>query len=284
MCLDYNIEEKQLLSVFRQYRNDINIYTEDCAKDKSFYELLFKRLLDGTNVHISDIYPLGDCDSVVKASMQSKDSRGIYVIDGDIYVIYAPKIPRENLFVLDSYCIENFVIDERSVVDTMFNLSGRIYKKERLKEMLDFTHAFDTIIQPIMDLFFLMSIERKYCHAFELKEYDRYTKKGGLFDIGKVQNEIDTIKKRLVPHVISRNVLVDEIEMFKKMYPYNIANFLKIVSGKDYIIPFVKRYVCHKMNFKYQIPKEAWKFQFANYCDLKRLAPLKVVITKLANA
>ena len=40
MCLDYNIEEKQLLSVFRQYRNDINIYTEDCAKDKSFYELL----------------------------------------------------------------------------------------------------------------------------------------------------------------------------------------------------------------------------------------------------
>lgn len=37
MGLEYNFEERQLVSVFHQYRNDINIYTEDCEKDKAFY-------------------------------------------------------------------------------------------------------------------------------------------------------------------------------------------------------------------------------------------------------
>lgn len=42
MGLEYNGEERQLLSVFHQFRNDLNIYTEDCKKDKAFYEILFK--------------------------------------------------------------------------------------------------------------------------------------------------------------------------------------------------------------------------------------------------
>ena len=46
MGLEYNFDEKQLVSVFHQYRNDINIYTEDCDKDKSFYKQLLGRLMD----------------------------------------------------------------------------------------------------------------------------------------------------------------------------------------------------------------------------------------------
>ena len=155
MDLEYNIEEKKLLSIFYQYRNDINIYTEDCTKDKAFYETLFQRLLKDTGVKVSDIFPIGNCDEVERASKRDLDPRGFYVIDGDIYVIFAPKLSHSNLFVLDSYCIENFVVDEKSVVKTAYNLNGGQEKIEVVKTKINFNHAFDLILQPIMDLFFI---------------------------------------------------------------------------------------------------------------------------------
>lgn len=253
MGLEYNGEERQLLSVFHQFRNDLNIYTEDCKKDKAFYEILFKRLLHGTGVQVSDIFPIGSCSDVETAWMNNQDPCGFYVIDGDIYVIYAPKFSCKYLFVLDSYCIENFVIDANSVSKTAYHLNGAMEDLVQVTGKINFEHAFDAILQPIMDLFFVMSLERKYSNIHELKEYDRFVKKGGIFDVNKVESEIKTIKNRLVPHVISSKVYLADLQMLRNLYPYTYDNFLKIISGKDYILPYLRRYICRQMNYKFQI-------------------------------
>lgn len=284
MDLEYNIEEKKLLSVFHQYRNDINIYTEDCEKDKAFYEILFQRLLENTGIQVSDVFPIGNCHVVEKASKEDPDPHGFYIIDGDIYVIFAPKLPYSNLFVLDSYCIENFVVDEKSVTIVTYQLNGGKEKIEDIKAKIDFGHAFDLILQPIMNLFFYMSIERKYRNIHELKEYDRFIKKGGLFNRKKVELEIEQIKNRIVPHVISSQILLEELQMLKAFFPYNINSFLRIVSGKDYIIPYLKRYISKKMDFTYQLPNESWKYQFVQYCEMGRLDTLKQAIIEKASA
>ena len=278
MGLEYNIEERQLVSLFHQYRNDINIYTEDCDKDKAFYERIFKRLLANTGYVINDIFPLGDCDTVFKASQNSQDSRGLYSIDGDIYVVFAPKLHRPNLFVLDSYCIENYVIDEEGIAHAIYDISGGIETVEIIKGKINFNHAFDGLLQPIIDLFFMMSLERKYTNIHELKEYDRFIAKGKIFDKNKVLEEIRLIKDRLVPNVLSSANYAEELHLLRELYPYNYDTFLKIVSGKDYIIPYLRRYICAKMNYHYQLPNEAWKYHFCGYCSLGRLEALKDAI------
>ena len=283
MGLEYNGEERQLLSVFHQFRNDLNIYTEDCDKDKAFYEILFKRLLHGTGVQVSDIFPIGSCGDVETAWMNHQDPCGFYVVDGDIYVIYAPKFSCKNLFVLDSYCIENFVIDANSVSKTAYHLNGAMEDLVQVTGKINFELAFDSILQPIMDLFFVMSLERKYCNIHELKEYDRFVKKGGIFDVDKVESEMETIKNRLVPHVISSKEYLADLQMLRNLYPYTYDNFLKIISGKDYILPYLRRYICRQMNYKFQIPNESWKYHFAQYCDLDRLEPLKNAIIDRVN-
>lgn len=283
MGLEYNGEERQLLSVFHQFRNDLNIYTEDCKKDKAFYEILFKRLLHGTGVQVSDIFPIGSCSDVETAWMNNQDPCGFYVIDGDIYVIYAPKFSCKKLFVLDSYCIENFVIDANSVSKTAYHLNGAMEDLVQVTSKINFEHAFDAILQPIMDLFFVMSLERKYSNIHELKEYDRFVKKGGIFDVNKVESEIKTIKNRLVPHVISSKVYLADLQMLRNLYPYTYDNFLKIISGKDYILPYLRRYICRQMNYKFQMPNESWKYHFAQFCDLDRLEPLKNAIIDRVN-
>lgn len=284
MGLEYNSEERQLLSVFHQFRNDINIYTEDCEKDKAFYEILFKRLLQGTGVQVSDIFPIGSCGDVENAWRNTQDPRGFYVVDGDIYVIYAPKFSCENLFVLDSYCIENFVIDANSVSKTAYHLNGAMEDLVQVTGKMNFEHAFDVILHPIMDLFFVMSLERKYSNIHELKEYDRFVKKGGIFDVDKVEKEIEAIKNRLVPHVISLEVYWDDLQILRNLYPYTSGNFLKIISGKDYILPYLRRYICRQMNYKFQMPNESWKYHFAHYCDLDRLVPLRNAIVERAKS
>ena len=69
MGIDFSTEVRQASTVFTQYRNTINIYTEDCGKDKKFYVTLFKRLLNDTDIIINDIYPLGNCTNVINPSL-----------------------------------------------------------------------------------------------------------------------------------------------------------------------------------------------------------------------
>ena len=278
MGLEYNLDEKQLVSVFHQYRNDINIYTEDCDKDKAFYQQLLGRLMNNTDCQITDIFPIGDCDSVEKASRENIDTRGFYLMDGDIYVIYAPRVHLSNLYVLDSYCIENYVIDEDSVSKLVFELNGGKETLKAIKEKLDFHHAFDVLLQPVIDLFFVMSLERKYAGVFELLNYENFISKGKIYDANKVKKAIDDKQTQLVPSVISGGTFVEELKMLREIYPYNNTTLLQVVSGKDYLLPYLKRYINQKMEFNFQLPKESWKYNLAKYCNLERLAPLKNAI------
>jgi hypothetical protein len=63
--IKYTDEVKRVVSKFFQYRNDIDIYTEDEDKDREFYRLIFSRILD-QSIKIKDITPLGNKDNLIK--------------------------------------------------------------------------------------------------------------------------------------------------------------------------------------------------------------------------
>ena len=120
MGIEFNSEQEQVSSLFTAYRNDVDIYTEDESKDKVFYKKLFSRLLNGTGLRINDVYPLGSSDDVIAACRKDSDvkRKKIYIVDGDIYLMFSPKQPIPYLYVLDAYCMENLVIDEDAVCNT----------------------------------------------------------------------------------------------------------------------------------------------------------------------
>lgn len=107
MGLEFSAEQEQVASLFTAYRNEIDIYTEDQEKDKAFYKKLFTRLLDGSGITISDVYPLGSSQDVIEACQRDTDisRKKLYIVDGDIFIMFSPKPPLQNLFVLDSYCM-----------------------------------------------------------------------------------------------------------------------------------------------------------------------------------
>ena len=144
MGLEFSSEQEQVASIFTAYRNDIDIYTEDENKDKPFYKKLFIRLLKDSGINIHDVYPLGSSDDVIEACQKDNDvtRKKIYIVDGDIYLMFNPKQVIPNLFVLDAYCMENLVIDEESVCNALCNFHG-----EKEYDEIKVLFQFDSLIQ-----------------------------------------------------------------------------------------------------------------------------------------
>lgn len=187
MSLDYSLKVKQAVPVFKEYRNTIDIYTEDEKKDKEFYKKIFSKLLDGTSVVISDVTPLGTRCDVIKSCRENTDTQRnkLYVVDGDIFLQFGEKEMHSNLYVLDAYCIENFTISEASLVEATYLSSGGSYDKEKIRSLLNYENAVASIMKPLLDLFFVYSIQAEFLKKFKLRHVDSFTEKGDGYCIKK---------------------------------------------------------------------------------------------------
>lgn len=281
MGLEFSLEQQQVSTIFKQYRNAINIYTEDKIEDKQFYIRLLQRILVDTDVIINDIYPLGASNEVISACENDNDLsfKKIYIVDGDIFLMYQPKTTMKNLFVLDAYCIENFVIDEVSVCNSFYNVLGTKSLTE-VQGLINFEYMMENIKDPLIDLFFNYAISNQHKGFFTLHNIDKFLNHKTLsIDIAKIQVEINHIKHELINlGLLTEDKYQAEISYKQSFYPRDINTVLKIVSGKDFLIPYVRKYCCNVLGFNIHLPNESWKFHFANYCDLARLTDLKTAI------
>lgn len=281
MGLDFSLEQQQISTIFKQYRNTINIYTEDKIEDKQFYIRLLQRVLADTSIEINDIYPLGSSNEVINACENDNDIsfKKIYIVDGDIFLMYKPKTVIRNLFVLDAYCIENFVIDKVSVCHSFYNILGTKSVTE-VEALINFEYMMENIKGPLIDLFFNFAILNQYKGFFTLHNIDRFLDNKTLsIDIAKIQAEIDHIKNELItPGLLTEDEYQTEISIKQSIYPRDVNTVLKIISGKDFLIPYIRKYCCNVLNFNIHLPNESWKFHFANYCELTRLSKLKMAI------
>ena len=90
--------------------------------------------------------------------------------------------------------------------------------------------------------------------------------------------EQDGIKNRLIQAGLSEHEIIAELELMEQKFPKNADTFLRIISGKDYLIHLMSCHAKKSLNYNTGHSKEAWKFNFAQYCKLDRLEHLKTII------
>lgn len=280
MSLQFNSEQEQISSLFTSYRNDIDIYTEDQDKDKAFYKKLFKRLLEGTGINISDVYPLGSSDEVIDACRKDTDTtrKKIYIVDGDIFVMLTPKDSIQNLFVLDSYCMENMVIDEDAVCTTLCNRIGTM-EFENLKNIYKYDELINNHKDALIDLFFHKAISQKYLDYFILNKLQRYYDKNNNLDITKINEEQQELRNKLISdNYLTTEKFDEELYNLSMRFPKNSETFHRIVSGKDFLIHMISFHAKKTLDESIGYDNYAWKYNLAQHCSLERLQPLKDAI------
>lgn len=279
MSTEFSTEVKQVAAVFKEYRNSIDIYTEDKNEDKVFYVRLLQRLLSDTEIKINDVHPLGCKKEVITACKSDVDERRcrLYIVDGDIYLQYQQEEVVENLYRLDSYCIENYVICEESICNTAYDLNGGRYPIENVKCRINYHEVLNNSLC-LIDLFFWYSIQSELYGNYELRHINSFwDAKNICIDDQRVNDRITEIKAGLIsqgyPCIMLERLFASRMQKYGK----NIRTLLKIVSGKDYLIPLFCNVINNRV-CKVSIPKESWKFQFSKTCGLDGLNGLKKAI------
>lgn len=281
MAFDRGIAANGLSSIFYTFRNTINIYTEDEVKDKKFYTKLLGRLLEDTGVEVNDIYPLGNCEQVIKHCQNDSDTTmpKLYIIDGDIYLMTTPRPAVEHLYVLDAYCMENKVIDEKAYYKVLDNLDP-CHTIEEIKAMAEFNTMLDAAEAPFMRLHCHMAVCNEIVKHHYLKSAKEVMKDGSIA-ADKVDSFCKEIKDNIVKYAgISEDDVNTAVSDKMAKYPSSRSNLMKHVSGKDYLVVYIDEYTRTRLKAMSGQRKEFWKHQFGMYCDLTPLEGLKNAIVK----
>lgn len=281
--LKFKLSALKALPKLFAYRNEIDIYTEDKVADKEFYRVLFKRLFN-EEVNVNDITPLG-CKANVLNAYDSQDKKSmrkrLYIVDGDLdLIIGTNRKPEENLVVLDSYCIENYLVDESAIIELIYYSNGT-ESKDIIKTKLNFSKWLSYNYDCLINMFLHLAILKQFGGGPKVRNANEFLKqhfKQVILDDSKIATYSEEIKKEIIDllrdkgHTNPETVYEQELTKLKTAWPSQQEVFLRIVSGKNYLLPLLQHRIIHCVNKgKSMFSKDSLKLFLANHAKLDRL-------------
>lgn len=287
--LKYGSDALKAMSKLFSYRNDVDIYTEDKVADKEFYKTLFKNLF-GDSLIINDVTPLG-CKANVLNEYDNQDSKSkrkkYFIVDGDLDLILGTNRKNEkNLIILDSYCIENYLLEEEGIINLIYFSNGE-KSKEQHKSKLNFDKWLGYNSQSLVDLFLNFAILRKYGGGPKLKSANQFLTKNvkeTILDKTKVTTYSKEVKDEIIAILESNgysNIEANDLynidyKKLNNIWKYNNDSLLKTVSGKNYLLPLLQFRINHCIDGnKALFPRNSLKLYLADNSNLNRLGFLK---------
>ncbi|WP_430885219.1 DUF4435 domain-containing protein [Fusibacter sp. JL216-2] len=241
---------KHAKHLFLKDYNDINFYIED--KDK-VTKKVFLQLLKSTfpELRLSNIFPLGGRSEVVKECRKSQEKgvneKAIYIIDGDIYLLtgefnelYTDLDDLTKLFVLPRYCIENFLIEEKSISDLLDD-EDQTRDKIDLESELAFENWLNKQCELFKELYLHYAISMKLkmgIPTISQKLSSLISSGSGDLDAEKVNRKSKEIKEKII-ELYGELVFDEEYNRIKGNINDNCDFALKYVSGKDHLFPLL---------------------------------------------
>ena len=157
------------LDVFFDDFNDVHFFVED-ADQENLYEIVIGRMFP--DITIARIFPLGGKSAVLLHSQEPNTRvsapRSVYLLDKDFDDLLGKIVHRENLFYLDRYCIENYLIDVTAIVEVVVETHPKL-KRADISNRLEIDLKIPEItgsLRPLFELFFCaqyFSLDLKNC-------------------------------------------------------------------------------------------------------------------------
>lgn len=256
--------------IFYTEINDINIFIEDTEKGikKLFVELISKALPE---YKIKEVFPLNGRLNVLKKHQEyikgkyQSNGNNIFIIDGDLYLLNQSIINYKGLFGLNKYCIENYLIDENSIVEFLY-YEDSIKSREDIKKLLSFDNWCNENLLLIY-LFILYSIAHNQKTGIQTVFYkvkNLIKSNTGVIDRKKTIEKILNIKKEIILKIGKRNYKSLRNQIFNTI-TFNKKNLLDHISGKDYLMPLLL--IKMKQITKFNHKTEILKLRLARECD-----------------
>lgn len=268
---------------------DINIYVEDTAKgSEATYKALISNLFPEKKIR--NIISLGGRAQVIETCKAKKNTlKELYLIDGDLNLLYEPIMKINGLFNSSVYCIENYMIDETAL--SVILEETLVLDPEVAKTNLVWSDFVLSMKNAFLEVFIIYAVS----HSLESGEktikrfnpttwIDHSVKRGEYKGPNQevIDNSISELKDRLI-EIYGVEVINEKIKRIKE----SISNLedeviLNFISGKNYLLPFLSNYLCSKGTPFGAIPLESLKYRLIKNSKHKELTKLKLAIQDVA--
>lgn len=227
--------------------NDINFFVED-ADHENLYEVIFRKAFP--EHRISRIFPLGGKSAVLSHAEKSTNNNknNIYVLDKDFDDFLGKIVSKKNIYYLDRYCIENYLMESNAICELVVEHHPR-KKRAEISNSLNVEEILNLCFVNLRELFTLF-----YCaQLFELgirncgAKVEEFCLQGKLWllDESKLNDYRDSIfaacnVKAIVPPLVDHSTDT-------RTKTFREAPHQSVISGK-FVLSMVFHYIKSKYN------------------------------------
>lgn len=275
----WSMPASESLGILYRDLQPIEVYVED-SNSEAFYLELLNRLL-GTDRVIKKVIPLHGRAHVIKNCQEYEmDSPALFIIDGDLDLHFGRRVDGlNNLFQLDAYCIENFLVCIDATRELIVEGSGTALRNETLSQA-EWERFFNPILELFRELFVFFAAANKVAPQHKtvgngLNDLiTNYPKpRGPEVDPQKIRKLISDTEKLCIGEVgfEAWNEVLQEVRDKAKS-----LQAIDGVSGKHYLLPVLTFFIRSKCCGSMTLP--SLMFKLAKYCNLRRLDGLKTAL------
>lgn len=249
------------------FLNDVYIFIEDTDKNtiKILLELIQRSI--SHDITIDRLHPLGGREAVLEKFQQRNTKRKeIYIIDGDLYLLFDTPNIQKGLIVLERYCIENYLLDFDAIQNLVYEECSNCMDKKQMIKEFSLTKWFKSQDKLLSKLFVEYAVEKKHRLGIQTVKYkvEQLQKRDGKqlkCELCKilVNQRAQSLRKE-VKQKISNPIYLQDKKNISNNFEPNQFNSIKYVSAKDYIFPLIFKKIkkfansnVNDSNFKYRI-------------------------------
>jgi hypothetical protein len=233
------------IDIFYTQFNEVNFYIED-EEQENFYFEIFRKIFP--QIRIEKIFPLRGKDNVVKESVRCiGDKDKIFIVDKDFDDLLGKLRVQPNLFYLRKYSIENYLLDESTILEYVVEERPRL-KLEDIRNSFDFSNCIQSagsLFYELTLLHFLVQLK-----GLNLKNTSSPPEKYFQFnssisirsvELARYKDEIQTELKKL-----DARLKVDtQVAKIKSKYRVKSVNDLIVHIPGKYLVKYVKCVIEH---------------------------------------
>lgn len=258
--------------------NDINFYVED-VNQENFYFLILKKLFP--SIKLNRIFPLGGKDNVIlEANKSLRNKKKVFILDLDFDEILNKKQNIKNLFYLERYSIENYLIENDAIFELIREENPKI-KTAEIKAKFNlstFANECSNVLSLLSCQFLLINkygLGLPYLNIEPNRDCDflstTFSIKAPV--INPYLNEVENKLRILKPRLKYSTQVSNHMKHFK-----SASNCLINIPGK-YLINLLKIRLKKLFSFC-QTTSETFAYRLTKNCNFQALEYLKLDIIK----
>lgn len=256
--------------------NDIDFFIEDTdiTTKKIFLKLLQRAFSD--EMKIAQIFSLGGRDKVIeKYNNRDTSRKQLYIIDGDLYLMYEDLPFQKGLITLEKYSIENYLFDKKAICELLYDECNSECDFDDLCTRFSLDNWLKQQQKMLIRLFTEYAIEKKNQLGFQTVKYSvtRLLDSGhhDFLDRKLLSKRVVDIRKNIQSLLIRDNYFNDRYTVNTRVRNKR-KDILIFVSIKDYVFPLLFRRI--RTFSSINTNDKSYKFRLSKTCSIDELKSL----------